>query len=121
MAADPRDNFPAKTKRVLADRVAHHCSNLSCMSSTSGRALDEDSVINIGVGAHIAAAARGGKRYDENMTQAERRSGANGIWLCQSCSKLIDSDDDRYTVDLLHQWKRAAIQRALDAIRSRSP
>ncbi|UVM25022.1 NACHT domain-containing NTPase [Pseudomonas sp. B21-021] len=40
----------------------------------------------------------------------------NGIWMCQSCSKLIDSDDSRFTVALLHEWKSKAIQRALDAI-----
>ncbi|WP_148654600.1 hypothetical protein [Paraburkholderia caribensis] len=32
----------------------------------------------------------------------------NGIWLCQICSKLIDSDLMRFTSQLLHQWKRDA-------------
>lgn len=111
-----RDNFSSKTLRTLAARVGYHCSNPSCMDSTSGPALDEEHSINIGVGAHIAAAASGGKRYDPNMTSAERSCGANGIWLCQSCSKLIDSDDGRFTVELLYKWKKGAIQRALDAI-----
>ena len=35
----------------------------------------------------------------------------HGIWLCQSCSKLIDSDENHYTVALLHQWKKQAVQR----------
>jgi hypothetical protein len=116
MAAVSRDDFSAKTIRVLAARVGYHCSNPTCVGSTSGPALNEDRTVNVGVGAHIAAAAPKGKRYDANMTPAERSSGANGIWLCQSCSKLIDSDDGRYTVELLHQWKKDAIQRALDAI-----
>ena len=30
--------------------------------------------------------------YDESMTTEERKSFDNGIWLCQSCSKLIDTD-----------------------------
>ena len=111
-----RDDFSTKTIRTLAARVGHHCSNPTCVGSTSGPALDEERSVNIGVGAHIAAAAVGGKRYDPNMSQAERSSGANGIWLCQSCSKLIDSDETRYTVALLHQWKTDAIQRAHDAI-----
>jgi len=83
---------------------------------TSGPALDEDRTVNIGVGAHIAAASPDGPRYDANMTPAERSSGANGIWLCESCSKLIDSDEDRYTVDLLHRRKKEAAQRAFDAV-----
>ena len=61
-------------------------------------------------GATIAAASPEGTRYHAKMTSAKRSSGANGIWLCQSCSKLIDSDKDRYTVGLLHQWKKDAIQ-----------
>ena len=55
------------------------------------------------------------------MSSPERSSDANGIWLCQSCSKLIDSDENRYTVELLHQWKKDAIQRALDAIAGGRP
>ena len=91
------------------------------MSSTSGPALNEEGTINIGVGAHIAAASRGGPRDDANMKAAERSSGANGIWLCQSCSKLVDLDENRYTVALLHRWKSDAVQRALDATASGRP
>jgi hypothetical protein len=116
-----RDDFSTKTIRILAARVGYHCSNPTCECSTSGPALNEDRAVNIGVGAHITAAAPRGKRYDANMTSAERSSGANGIWLCQSCSKLIDSDDNRYTVALLHQWKKDAVQRALDAVAGGQP
>lgn len=116
-----RDNFRAQTIRSLAARVGYHCSNPSCMRSTSGPASTEEGIVNIGVGAHIAAAAPGGKRYDPNMTSAERSSSLNGIWMCQSCSKLIDSDDSRFTTALLHEWKSKAIQRALDSIAGGDP
>ena len=49
--------------------------------------------------AHICAAAQGGPRYDASMTPEERKSFENGIWLCQSCSKLIDTD---ITLSLIH-------------------
>ena len=111
-----RDDFSARTIRTLAARAGYHCSNPTCARSTAGPAFDEERSVNIGVGSHISAAATGGKRYDQNMSPAERSSGANGIWLCQSCSKLIDSDETRYTVALLHQWKKDAIQRALGSI-----
>ena len=42
------------------------------------------------------------------MTSTERKSVRNGIWLCQSCSKLIDSDVNKYTVELLQSWKEKA-------------
>jgi hypothetical protein len=47
-----------------------------------------------------------------NLTQAQRAAIKNGIWLCQTCSKLIDSDEQRYTMDLLRQWKTLAEQEA---------
>lgn len=36
-----------------------------------------------------------------------------GIWLCQSCSKLIDSDIDSYTVTELKKWKEISEQMAV--------
>ena len=47
------------------------------------------------------------------MTTQERKSYENGIWLCQSCSKLIDSDVQRYTVDILKKWKEISEQMAV--------
>ncbi len=116
-----RDDFSAKAIRLLAARVGHHCSNPNCVRSTSGPAANEKHAVSIGVAAHITAAAPGGKRYDANMKPEERGNGTNGIWLCQSCAKLIDSDENRYTVALLHQWKEDAVQRALDAIACGGP
>ncbi|WP_426051452.1 hypothetical protein [Brevundimonas sp. SL161] len=40
------------------------------------------------------------------MTREERRSEANGIWLCQDCGKVVDSNDSKFTVTELHDWKR---------------
>lgn len=39
------------------------------------------------------------------MSEEERKSINNGIWLCQSCAKLIDSDENKYTVQLIKNWK----------------
>ena len=60
-----------------------------------------------GVAAHICAAAPGpgARRYDPNMSSEERSHINNGIWLCVSCSVLIDRDEKRFTVDKLHQIK----------------
>ncbi|MGJ4949011.1 hypothetical protein [Bradyrhizobium sp. HKCCYLS20291] len=62
-------------------------------------------MINIGVGAHITAAAPGGKRYAKSLTSEERRSPNNCIWLCQNCAKLIDSDETAFSTERLHDWK----------------
>lgn len=108
-----RDGFTQKTKDLLANRVGWRCSNPNCRQATRAAAIDESEIINIGVAAHITAASRGGPRYDENMSPEERKSVFNGIWLCQSCSKLIDSDAIRYSVYKLKQWKEIAEQLAV--------
>ena len=46
------------------------------------------------------------------MTPEQRSSIENGIWLCQTCSKIIDSDEKKYTVEVLKDWKSKAESRA---------
>ncbi len=69
--------------------------------------------MNIGVAAHISAASLGGRRYDTEMSSHDRKSIDNGIWLCQNCAKLIDSDEKRYSVALLNDWKNTSEHAAL--------
>jgi hypothetical protein len=64
--------------------------------------------VNVGVAAHITAASSGGPRFDDSLGEKERRSAANGIWLCQNCAKLIDSDTPRFTTAVLAKWKADA-------------
>lgn len=103
-----RDEFPGPVKAVLAQRAAGRCCNPGCGRATSGPGLDPGRAVNVGVAAHITAASPGGPRYDAASSAAKRGSALNGIWLCQTCSKLIDSDVTRYTADVLRQWKAKA-------------
>lgn len=102
-----RDDFSQRTKNDLALRASYLCSLCKC--STVGPS-DEgpDAVTMIGVAAHICAAAGGpgARRYDPNMTSEERSDIDNGIWLCQSCSVLIDRDQERFSVEVLRQMRR---------------
>ena len=108
-----RDDFSEKTKDRLAKRVGYRCSNPNCRKLTCGASQKPDGYVNIGVAAHICAAAPGGKRYNKAMSTRERKSILNGIWLCQSCAKLIDSDELRYPKELLYQWKHEAEEKAI--------
>jgi hypothetical protein len=85
--------------------------------------LAEDKSVNVGQAAHITAAAPGpgAKRYDSTLTKEERRAASNGIWLCQLCAKLIDTDEARFTVELLRKWKQDAEERAFRDIATAAP
>lgn len=119
--ANNRDEFSLATKELLANRVGRKCSNPSCQKLTCGMNSDPNKVTNIGVASHICAAAEGGPRYDANMTSEERKSYNNGIWLCQSCSKLIDTDTTLYTKELLMSWKKIAEELTISEIERNSP
>jgi len=100
-----RDDFPVQTKEVLAKRVGYRCSNPTCRQLTSGPHDDPARAVNLGVAAHITAASPGGPRYDPDLKPEHRQSSDNGIWLCQTHAKLVDSDDSRHTVASLKGWK----------------
>jgi hypothetical protein len=103
-----RDDFPKAVVETLAKRVGFHCSNPKCRKLTSGPHSDESRSVNVGVAAHIAAASAGGPRFDPNMTAEDRQSIENGTWLCQVCAKLVDNDEERFTVAVLRDWKETA-------------
>lgn len=115
-----RDDFTLQTKEILAKRVGMRCSNPSCRKLTSGPRDDPARAVNIGVAAHITAASKDGPRHDSSLSPDARKSIENGIWLCQNCAKLIDSDDQRFTVDMLKEWKRQAEDAARGELESMS-
>lgn len=100
-----RDNFTQPIKDALARRIAYKCSNPTCANITTGPHSDPSKSVNLGVACHITAASPGGPRFDPLLSPEQRASSENGIWLCQSCAKLIDSDFSRYPTELLRRWK----------------
>lgn len=111
-----RDDFSQETLDILAKRVGVRCSNPGCRKLTTGPRSDSSRIINIGVGAHITAAAEGGPRFDPNLSTEARKTPDNGIWLCQNCAKLVDNDFTRYTVEVLRDWKQRAEASALSEV-----
>ncbi len=104
-----RDDFSAKVLDELAKRVAFQCSAPSCRTTTIGPSDSRvGRVTNIGVGAHITAAAKGGPRYNDKLSKEQRAAYSNGIWLCGNHAKLIDDNEDRFPEKLLQSWKRNA-------------
>lgn len=111
-----RDNFSASVKQKLRERVGNKCSNPACENVTTGPGLEPEKVVHLGDAAHICAASPEGPRYDSSMSSEQRKSISNGIWLCTSCARRIDHDENFYSVELLHEWKRTAETKALDEL-----
>lgn len=111
-----RDDFPKRTCTELAKRAGMTCSNPDCRRRTCGPQANPERAISIGVAAHITAAAPSGPRYDPSMSEQQRKSAQNGIWLCGNCSRLIDADLESFTVQILQQWKADAERQALTAV-----
>ena len=84
------------------------------MRHTTGPHSQSGKVTDTGVAAHITAAAPGGPRFNPALTKDQRKAADNGIWLCQFCAKLIDSDAATYPEAYLREWKAWAEQEQQD-------
>lgn len=106
-----RDNFPQKVKTRLAMRVGYRCSFPGCKALTVGPSDEKNlSTSSVGMACHISAASLGmnARRYNPKMTKKERKSISNGIWMCYKHGKLVDTDETRFTVEILKTWKELA-------------
>lgn len=108
MSRPVRDDFAKATIERLAKRAGFLCSNPHCRIPTVGAAQGHQGIVNIGMAAHITAASPGGPRFDPTLSPEQRRHESNGIWLCQTHGKLVDSDEAHFTVAILREWKERA-------------
>jgi hypothetical protein len=101
-----RHEFPGTVRSSLAHRAGFSCANPNCRASTAGPSEESELArSDVGVASHITAASPGGPRYDASLSQSDRTSIDNGVWLCQVCAKKIDDDFVTYPADLLRRWK----------------
>lgn len=104
MPSRNRDEFRSPLVAALAKRSGYLCA--ICRAMTIGPSSESPlSVTNLGVAAHITAAAPGGPRFDPSLTHEKRCAIENGIWLCQTDAKRIDADSSTYTDKVLHSVK----------------
>lgn len=103
MSNDSPD-FTEKTKKILAKMASERC--CICEEITSMPNSSESSYIRIGEAAHISGARKSlDLRFNENLTNEERRNLINGIWLCCNCHTAIDQDENFYTVNELEKLR----------------
>lgn len=103
-----RHDFTNRTKDNLGRRAGFLCSNPACGRSTLGSHENPEKAATIGIAAHITAASYGGPRYDETISEPQRKQSDNGIWLCSNCATLIDKDPEKFSVTTLKEWKQNA-------------
>jgi hypothetical protein len=116
-----RDDFTKKTKEILAHRAGYRCSNPDCGIPTRGATSDDDGTINVGFAAHITAASPDGPRFDPKLSAEQRKHHSNGIWLCGTHGKLVDSDAGHFTVGELLKWKKIAERRSFSEVVASKP
>ena len=98
-------DFSKKTVDTLGKRAGYRCSNPDCRKQTVGPNTDPTKSTLIGEAAHIFGARERSKRYQADMSDFSRAEITNAIWLCSNCHKLIDTDEHRYTSDVIFQWR----------------
>jgi hypothetical protein len=99
------NDFPELVRQRLAERAAYLCSRPDCRRLTIGPHTEPDKSRSTGVAAHICAAASGGPRSDLTMTSRQIKAISNGIWLCQQCSRLVDTDWKDWPREQFYRWR----------------
>lgn len=97
-----RGTVPPAQEKVLIARSGNRCAYPNCGIELVIPAQDpEDRPKAVGKVAHIAAASPGGPRYDRTMTEAQRGSADNLIYLCGSHHDAIDAQVSGHSREFL--------------------
>ena len=98
-----RDYRPAHVKRLFA-LSGNQCAAPDCTRAIIAK--DEKSVI--AKICHIEAASYDGPRWNQSMTDDQRRHFDNLILMCDECHTIIDNKDNEaeYPKELLVGWKK---------------
>lgn len=116
-------SVPYRVKVKLALLSGNKCALPTCRRPLS-ESRDDESVL-LGVAAHIAGERDGGRgrssaRFDPTMSDEQRNSLANLIYVCRNCHELIDAHphgEREYPVEKLLEIKRdheRAVARAVE-------
>lgn len=86
-----RYDFTKKVKEVIAGRAGYRCSFVGCNALLIGPVGNEYQTF--GECAHIYAAKGRGPRGQADLSEEAIKSAGNGIYLCKTHHKLIDSKE----------------------------
>jgi hypothetical protein len=100
---DKARQYKPSVIRRLDTLSGNECAHPDC----SKKLIAEDGKSIISKICHIAAASPEGPRYDNSMTEDERRAFDNLILLCDEHHVIIDNKENEtlYPISLLKKWK----------------
>ena len=118
---EPKDiarQYKPSTVRRLDILSGNECAHPNCKK----KLIAEDGISIISKICHIAAASKEGPRFDENMTDDERRGFDNLILLCDEHHVMIDNreNESEYPTTLLKKWKKDHEKKILELISSKN-
>lgn len=118
---EPKDKarqYKPSTVRRLDTLSGNECAHPDC----SKKLIAEDGISIISKICHIAAASKEGPRFDEKMTDDERRGFNNLVLLCDEHHVIIDNKDNesQYPTLLLKKWKSDHEKKILELISSKN-
>lgn len=107
-----KTTIPESVKRDLWFAAHGRCEFAGCnkVLFKHGITMDECNISNY---AHIIGDSPKGPRGDEKQSKELAKDINNLILLCPECHKLIDSDEEKYTVEVLRNMKREHEKRIL--------
>lgn len=100
-------------KKIVAARAGGMC-------ELCGVRVVEDNKV-IGEVAHIRGDKPDSARYDENMSESERNSPENLIWLCPTCHTRVDKNQEKYTVKYLLDRRHRHLNKLEQTVGSAMP
>ncbi len=118
---EPKDKarqYKPSTVRRLDTLSGNECAHPNCTK----KLIAEDGISIISKICHIAAASKEGPRFDENMTDDERRGFDNLILLCDEHHVIIDNkeNESEYPTLLLKKWKSDHEKKILELTSSKN-
>ena len=93
------------TKRKLASRSGDRCAYPRCDRYLTVNGKGGGDLAFLGIAAHIAGEKQGAARYDSSMTDEQRRSYDNLIYLCGYHHDLIDKQEQDHSIEQLKKLK----------------
>lgn len=100
-------NYKGRDVKKLYALIRNMCSKPDCRRTLVVAGETPGKYGQLGKIAHIRGAEPNSARYDDSMTDDERRSFENLILLCAECHDRVDDLElqDEYSVELLTKWK----------------